>query len=687
MQNFITFFKLSIPIQTYKVMITSAMADMSIEFQKEELQDYIESTKREWLVTNGLGGWASGTLSGTHTRRYHSLLTAALHPPVGRQVLVSKFSESIITAKGVTEIDSNNFNGVIHPKGYQYITHFEQDVLPSFIYEIGLIKLRKTIGMQYEHNTTFIIYEVLDAPERFTLRCKPFVACRDYHWLSKANDNIRWSYAFSEGLLKVKPYDNMTEIQMYVPKSEFHYSPDWFYNYLYQIEQERGQDFREDLFTYGEFNTQVKKGDVVGVVISSESQPELDAVKLWKAEVARKQSLLKSLPADEFSQQLGLAADQFIVKRGADLKTIIAGYHWFSDWGRDTMISLPGLCLVTGRFEDAKKILKAFANAVDGGMIPNRFPDEGETPEYNNVDGTLWYFIACYWYVIYSGDMKFIQDEIYPVLEQIVDKHLEGTRYHIRVDERGLLHAGDPGTQLTWMDAKVGDWVVTSRHGMPVEINALWYNAQKIMAYFAELFKLDMKQAYFESQSEKTKQAFLQVFLKPDTHTLYDTVRGDFKEEKIRPNQLFAISLPFALVDKTVAQAVVKEVEHHLYTPKGLRSLSLEDLAYVPFYQGNQLSRDGSYHQGTTWSWLLGPFLEAKLKAEGKTTMPKVKKMLSDFAKHLREAGIGQVSEIFDGTPPFEPKGCMAQAWGVAEPLRIHLHYVLEHKPRKITHV
>jgi predicted glycogen debranching enzyme len=445
---------------------------------------------------------------------------------------------------------------------------------------------------------------------------------------------------------------------------------------MYKIEFERGQDFKEDLFTYGEFTVQLKKGSKLFVLLSNESTQEKDGKKLWDAQVKRKKSLLKDIDeTDDFAKTLTLAADQFIVKRGNDLKTIIAGYHWFADWGRDTMISLPGLCLVTGRFDDAKKIIKAFAQVVDKGMIPNRFPDEGETPEYNTVDATLWYFVAVYEYLRYTKDRDFVKNELYPVLKEIVGWHFKGTRYNIKVDTDGLLMAGELGTQLTWMDAKVGDWVVTPREGKAVEINALWFNALKIMQSFAHEFGNIDDEKYFEQWANTTHNSFNKEFVN-EQNTLYDLIQNGVKDASIRPNQLFAVSLPFELVSKTVAKAIVKEAELHLLTTKGMRSISYKDDKYVPYYHGDQLSRDGSYHQGTTWSWLIGPFLTAKIKAEGKTALPKVKKILDEFSKHFNEAGIGQVSEIFDGNSPYFPKGCMAQAWGVAEPLRVYMEYI-----------
>ncbi|MDX2190545.1 MAG: amylo-alpha-1,6-glucosidase [Bacteroidota bacterium] len=652
---------------------------MSIIFDRNITKNIDKSSELEWLETNGLGGWAGGTISGMGTRRYHGLLVAALHPPVGRNVLISKFSETIISPEGNYELDCNNFNGIIHPQGFNYLEKYEQDLFPVFHYQTGAIKFTKSIAMVHGENTTLITYEVTDAPSEFTMKLKPFISFKDYHWMSKANNDIKWAYGFADGTLKIAPYPYLPEVFIKVPGSEFHYSPDWYFNFMYKIELERGQDFKEDLFTYGEFYVKLKKGSKLGVIISTNNPENKNAFKLYEAQVKRKKSLLENTPKDEIVRILTLAADQFIVQRGKNLKTIIAGYHWFADWGRDTMISLPGLCLVTGRFDDAKKILKAFAEVVDKGMIPNRFPDEGETPEYNTVDATLWYFIAIYEYVKYSGDIEFVKKELYPVLKEIIDAHVKGTRYNIKVSEDGLLSAGLPGTQLTWMDAKVGDWVVTPREGKAVEINALWYNSLEVAAHFAKEFKNETDAIFFEEMAAKCKNSFNQQFVN-SRGTLYDVLHEMFKDDSIRPNQLFAVSLPFELVNKEIAKSIVKETEQFLVTPKGLRSISNHDSKYIGDYHGDQLSRDGAYHQGTVWSWLIGPYISAKYKTEGKTSLPKIKKILSQFSEHFKEAGIGTVSEIFDGNAPYAPKGCVAQAWGVAEPLRVYYECVLNNE-------
>lgn len=645
---------------------------MAIQFNKSITQDLHQSADLEWLETNGLGGWAMGTVSGVQTRRYHSLLCAALTPPVGRFVLLSKLADSISTHEGVFELDSNNFNGAISPTGYKFIEKYEQELHPTFTFKCGETTLKKSILMVYGENSTIVRYELdANAKDEITFKLKPFVAFRDYHWHSKANSDIKWSYNFNDGILKLAPYANMPDLFISIPESSFHYSPDWYYNFLHKIELDRGQDFMEDLFVYGEFTVKLKPGQPLDILISIEDTKGRNASKLFEEQLKRKKKLLAHLDKnDEFGKTLTLAADTFIVERAKNLKTIIAGYPWFSDWGRDTMIALPGLCLTTKRFDDAKKILLAFAKATDKGMIPNRFPDEGEHPEYNTVDATLWYFHAINEYKLATNDNDFVLKELYPVLKDIIDWHIKGTRYGIKVDTDGLLLAGEAGTQLTWMDAKVDDWVVTPRQGKAVEINALWYNALCIMSAFSTDLADKKATDLYAKMATKAKKSFNEIFIN-ERGSLFDVIDNTLKDNAIRPNMAIAVSLPHSMLDKKTAKNVLDEVGNHLLTNRGLRSISAEDTQYVPFYVGAQLQRDGSYHQGTVWSWPVGAYLQGLLNIDGEKAKPKIKKILQSFESHLLEAGIGNVSEIFDGNAPHLPKGCMAQAWGVAEWLRI----------------
>ncbi len=648
---------------------------------KSQLQNFKEATELEYLETNGLGGWSGSSITGAHTRRYHGLLVAAIHPPTDRMVMLSKLDETIITGESRFELSCNVYNGnVLHPDGNRHLERFAKDFFPEWTYNAGGIQLKKTICMIHGENTVVMKYEVLRADSSFTLELLPLMAARGYHELGHASPRMHWDADFNNGIFHNQP-DGVNHVYISVPGSTYRHTPRWFNNFKYGVEQYRGLDFTEDLFNHGTFSVPLKEGDELNIIISTENPGDRNPKDLFKKELKRRKALLKDQPGDETLQQLILAADQFIVKRNEDLKTVIAGYHWFTDWGRDTMISLPGLTLSTGRFEDAKKILSAFAQSVSMGMLPNRF-QEKEPPEYNNVDGTLWYFIAVYKYLQASGDKKFVLNEILPVLKEIIDWHFRGTRYNIHVDEDGLLYAGETGQQLTWMDARIGTWVVTPRMGKPVEIQALWYNVLKIFAHLLRLNKQRKDADVVEVSAAKARVSFEKLFWFAEGNYLYDVIDEYGKPDvTLRPNQLFAISLPFALVEGEKAKLVLKIIEEKLYTPVGLRSLPAEDVHYVHHYGGDQWHRDSSYHEGTVWSWLLGAYVDALMKSDGDPERsgrkPDALKVIENFRYHLGEACIGQVSEIFDADAPHHPRGCVAQAWGVAEVLRVMKEYEL----------
>lgn len=638
------------------------------------LNDYNYASTLEWIETNGLGGYASGTVSGAHTRRYHGLLVAAQHPPVGRVVVLSKLEETIVVNDQRYALGCNQYPGAIHPQGFQYLQQFKRDLFPEFVYEVGGVKIKKTIAAVQGENTTLLLYEIVSSPAKFKLEFLPLCSCKDFHSTTRANDSINRSYAFDKGIFKTKNYPDSPELKIIVPGSSFEPSLHWYNSIEFPVEQNRGLNFQEDLFNHGKFTIELKEGDKVGIIITTEPTEDKEAFKLFAKEKNRREKLTEKYSGN--IRRLVLAADQFIVKRGDDLKTIIAGYHWFSDWGRDTMISLPGLCLVTERFDDAKKILQAFANSVSDGMLPNRFPDYGETPEYNTVDATLWFFQAIYKYYQRTSDLKFVKT-LLPVLKDIIAWHDKGTRYNIHVDHTdGLLYAGQDGVQLTWMDAKVGGWVVTPRKGKPVEINALWYNALVIMS---ELLSVagDSTDDDFKKRSVNVNTSFNRTFWNADKGYLYDFVDGDIKNDDLRPNQLYALSLPFPLLTKEKSKNILKVIGEKLLTPRGLRSLSPDHKDYRAVYRGDQWHRDSAYHQGTVWSFLIGPYIDALIYMNGTQGKTEAKKILTEFFHHLDEAGAGSISEIFDGSAPHTSRGCMAQAWGVGEPLRVALEHDL----------
>ncbi len=646
---------------------------MPISFDAAVTHDLEQAGSREWLEANGLGGWASGTIAGCHTRRYHGLLVAATRPPAGRMVLLSKLAETVVDGDRRFELDTNRYSGAVHPRGHELLSSFTLDPLPTFLYEAGGVTLGKTIAAIHGENTTVVLYDVLEAPTSFTLELRPLIAYRDYHALQHRNGAIRFANAsFKDGVFRARPYEGAPELFLQLAAAGFDAKPDWYFGFEYTEEKARGLDAYEDLFCYGAFRRRLVKGERFGVIVSTGEVAGRDPVALVAKERARRKAVADAVSSgDDMQRTLALAADAFVVRRGEDKRTIVAGYPWFSDWGRDTMIALPGVCLATGRHDDAKTILRASARSVDAGMLPNRFPDAGEAPEYNTVDATLWFFVAAHRYLEASGDEDFVLGELLPVFKDIVAWHERGTRYGIRVDDDGLLLAGEPGVQLTWMDAKVGDWVVTPRHGKPVEIQALWYNALCILADLEKRAGRFAEGASLLARAKRVKERFVEVFWNADASCLFDVVDGDRRDASIRPNQLFALSLPYPLLPKDKARAVLAVVEEKLLTPYGLRSLSPDDPSYRGRYEGGPSSRDASYHQGTVWSWLLGPYADALVMTNGATGKAKARKAISGLAPHLLEAGLGTISEIFDGDAPHTPRGCPAQAWSVGETLRV----------------
>jgi len=668
---------------------------MQVKKDKSILRDFREAIRHEWIETNGLGGWASSSIIGCNTRRYHGLLVASLPDHIERMSLVSKLEETIIVNNEQFDLSVNNYGGVIHPDGNQHQVSFTKDFFPQFVYHVGGIVLEKTIAMVHGENTTLVIYNVLDAQQPFTLELLPLLSVRRYHGLIRANNAVNREALFSNDVFRTKVYDDTPEVFIKVPNAAYHHDPNWWYHFNYDMEKERGLDFVEDLFAPGEFSLTLQKGDSLGIIISTVDPSGKDAHELFAKEKLRRRSLINDLPEDEVVKQLVLAADQFIIEKkirhGTSVDenpdgeketrtTVIAGYHWFTDWTRDTMIALPGLCLSVGRYDDAKKILSAFAKSVNEGMLPNHFPDNGEPPGYNSVDGTLWYFIAVYKYLEATNDKKFVLGELLPVLKNIIEWHFKGTRHGIRATEDGLLYAGEEGLQLTWMDAKIGDWVVTPRIGKAVEINALCYNALSIYATLLQLNGNTEEATSMFERAMLVRKNFNEQFWNGDKGYLYDVINGDEKDDSLRPNQLLAISLPFTLIDREKSRSILKIVTAKLYTVVGLRTLSPDEPSYVSCYNGSAHQRDSCYHQGTVWSWLLGPYVDALAKLDSNSSL--LKNVIDNFIYHLNEACLGSVSEIFDAEFPHHPKGAIAQAWSVAEILRVINDYNLFAEPK-----
>ena len=665
---------------------------MFLDFGRELCGDLALAESREWVVTNGIGGFASGTIAGMLTRRYHGLLLAALKPPLGRTLLLAKVDETV-EYEGIYP-ESGRFyplyvnrwgNGTVEPNGHHSINRFHlEGTTPVWTFAFGNALLEKRIWMQQGANTTYIQYKLVRATGPLTMEAKAFINSRDYHSTTIMNDWELQTELVENGL-RFKVHDEERPFFLLSDKMDMVPQSDWYEDFHLSVEEYRGQnDVQEDHLYGASLRAVLQPGESITLVASTEQSPNLDGELAYAERQAYEKSLLEQaqkihpVPLPGAIEQLVLAADQFIVKRPTahddDGRSVIAGYPWFGDWGRDTMIALPGLTLTTGRPKIAASILRTYAQFVDQGMLPNRFPDAGEHPEYNTVDATLWYFEAIRAYFAATGDAALVR-ELFPVLQDIVSWHKRGTRYNIHMDEAdGLIFAGEEGVQLTWMDAKVDDWVVTPRIGKPVEINALWYNALCILADFAELLGEDA--AEFHALSKKVQAGFVR-FWNSEMGYCYDVIDGpDDGDEKngldgsLRPNQLFAISLPHSPLTAEQQRSAVDACGRHLLTAHGLRSLSADDEAYIGHYGGDRYKRDGAYHQGTVWGWLIGPFVSAHLRVYDDVDAART--YLEPLMQHhIRNHAAGSLSEVFDGDAPFAPRGCVAQAWSVAEVLRI----------------
>ncbi len=644
-----------------------------IRFHHDICSDLDRARGKEWLETNGLGGFASSTIIGMNARRYHGLLVAAIRPPVDRMVLLSKLEERLFVGDRQYALSTNQYPAAIHPKGYLWQTEFRLDPMPTFTYAVEDLAIEKSVFMVHGKNSTAVSYRLLTGPrEDVLLELRPLIAFRDYHALAHANSDLNRQIQRGDGWISVTPYPTLPTLYLNHTGGELLPDADWYLRFEYEEERQRGLDWEEDLFSPCALRFQLSSG-AVNLIASTEVQGPTSLENLRAQELRRRARLLQGWEgSDPLEQSLLRAADQFIVTRGEDLETVIAGYHWFTDWGRDTMISLPGLTLVPRRYEEAKKILLTFAHYCNRGLLPNRFPDAGEQPEYNTVDATLWFIHAIHGLAKHTGDYAFVRKHLYSTLLDVIDWHLRGTQYNIRVTDDGLLNCGQSGVQLTWMDAKVGGEVVTPRIGKPVEIQALWYNALRVVEHLARKFGDQENERKCASLAARAKRSFNDLFWNSTAGCLFDFIDGDQRDPSIRPNQILAVSLPFSMLSREKMRSVVQLVTSDLLTPFGLRSLSPADPEYRGHYDGDQTNRDRAYHEGTVWAWLMGPYITARVRAAGGTRRARraAAVLLTGFREHLSDAGLASVSEIFDGDPPHAPKGCIAQAWSVAEVLR-----------------
>ncbi len=647
-----------------------------LDFGREVCGNLGLAASREWLVTNGIGGYASGTVAGLLTRRYHGLLVAALKPPLGRTLLLTKLDEAAAYDDQVYFLFANRWTGgYIDPTGFVHLERFRlEGTTPVWTFACADALLEKRIWMQPGANTTYIRYDLIRASAPLMLAIKALVNYRDHHSNTHASDWRMQIEPVARGL-QVTAFDGVAPFYLLSEQADAMLQHEWYRDFYLSIEAYRGLDAQEDHLHAATFHTTLQAGDSLTLVASTQANPNLDSASAYAERQVHEQQLLHQAQAAGqaapwWMEQLVLAADQFIVHRPSpddpEGLTVMAGYPWFEDWGRDAMISLPGLALATGRPRVAARILRTFARFVDRGMLPNRFPEVSELPEYNTVDATLWYFQAIRAYRAATRDDGLLR-ELFPVLRDTIAWHERGTRYQIHVDpDDGLLYAGEEGVQLTWMDAKVGNWVVTPRIGKAVEVNALWYNALRNMAEFARL--LGQPAEHYDLLAQRARMGFGR-FWNEAAGYCYDVLDGpDGDDAALRPNQLLAVSLPHSPLDERQQRAMVDVCARHLLTSHGLRSLAPGHPAYLGHYGGDQYQRDAAYHQGTVWGWLIGPFVSAHLRAYRDPAL--AQSYLLPVTRQLTDGSVSSIHEVFDGAPPHTPRGCIAQAWSVAELLR-----------------
>ena len=656
-----------------------------MKFGKGYWKTFQAGIEREWVITNGAGSYCGSSIIGANTRKHHGLLIASLHAPVQRYLILSKINESMQIKNHTYSFATNQRPGGWNEEGQKHLQRFLYDELPHFKYQVEDVFITKTIAFEHEKNTIAIGYEIQNGCHESTFSLVPLFNFRDHHERSERGD-LRFTTSVTENTMQLTPSVNQ-EIKIKFYTSAGSIAPNretYDIDMEYQTEINTGMSCIDNHYTPYQVKVELKPFEKMklSVVCSLEEAYEKDAF----ATISNATNRIKALKEtagyqDEFADSLVQAADQFIVKReSTGYKTVLAGLPWFTDWGRDTMIALQGLTLVTKRYEDAKGILKTFAQYVKNGLVPNMFPDEGLEPLYNTVDASLWYFYSVDQYLEHTGkeeDYQFVEEFIYPKLEEIIESYKNGTDFSIGMDQDGLIHAGGGLDQVTWMDVRVGEWVVTPRHGKPVEINALWYNALKVMEKLGK--RLNKKVEEYSKLADQVKATFQTTFWNEDKQCLFDVVSEEGNDAKIRPNQIWAVSLPFTLLEEEKAKKVVNTVISELYASYGLRSLSPEDPEYIGLYKGQLHDRDAAYHQGTTWGFPLGGLVTAYVKVHkySKESLIFAKQLLEPIEDHLRDGCVGSIAEIFDGEEPIISRGCYAQAWSVGEVLRAYVEDVL----------
>jgi predicted glycogen debranching enzyme len=637
----------------------------------EVCTDYPRASRLEWLLANGRGGFAMGTVSGANTRRYHGLLVASLHPPVQRVVTLSRLEETVHSSAGEFPLSVNQYPGTLHPDGYRRLTGFRLDPDPVWTWDVGGVRVEKRVRLLPGEQTVLVQYS---SSASVRLRIEPLLAFRDYHSLAHRNP-VAWSGVEEkiEGdtrRLRFQPYDTLPSLWLVHSGGSFSAAPAWHDNVEYLEELDRGLDFREDLLVPGSFLLELDATSPGFVGATLDPSRTFDS-----AAAARSFSEASARPVrTEVRTRLDAAAETYLVQRADRSATIIAGYPWFTDWGRDTMISLPGLVIARGQLDIARQVLEGFLKHLDGGLVPNRFPDAAGPAEYNSADATLWMFQAVHALERAGGASKFLGDTFYPAALTILDAHQRGTHHGIRVDPvDGLLIAGDAGSNLTWMDARVDGAPVTPRHGKPVEINALWFNALRLTASWAQQLGDERRKVELEREAERVRTSFDRAFWNEQRGACFDVILPEGRDGRMRPNQVLALGLPFPLLDAERRHRVLSAVESTLLTPVGLRTLAPGDPGYRPVYRGGPSERDRAYHQGLVWPWLIGPYVDALFAVRGESagTQMRARSALASLLTRLDAGCLGQLPECFEPEPPFRAVCAPAQAWSVAEVLRV----------------
>ena len=643
----------------------------------------------EWLLTNNRGGYASSTILGCNTRRYHGLLIGSLHPPIDKIMALAGCLEMVISDGKVFDLSAFEFNDKFAPRNLDCIKRFRQDIGVHFDYQLDGLEVTKSVYLLHDADVAAVIYEFSAVQKPAELVLRPFVGLRDFHSLQKSFAPL-YSQWRSDGLLIRHNVEGSCELLLNCPAAGFEEDRQWWFDFVYRRDRERGQDYTEDLWTPGVFKCSIDSPtDVVlwAALRPAGSNEQADRKFDIHRSIAKLRSRQKSIIDKSLSIKkkhspiettLTLAADAFIVTRDASHEpraTILAGFPWFADWGRDTFISLPGLLLATGRFEEAKSVLTGFAQHAQDGLIPNRFDDRSNTAHFNSIDASLWFINAAFQYLDASGDTTTFAQQLLHTIRWIIDSYQQGSRFGICADTDGLITGGSKQTQLTWMDAKFADHSFTPRYGKAVEVNALWYNALCLVAGFYT--DRDIKSAgHYRSMVDIVEDSFRRLFWSESKGYLNDCILPDGSvDSTLRPNQIFAVSLPFSPLSSQQQKSVVDVVQKYLLTPYGLRTLSPDDSRYEGRYIGPSAQRDRAYHQGTVWPYLMGAFVEGFLKVNGSSDESKARaaEFIQPLLRHLTDNGcLGRVSEIFDGDHPHNPRGCFAQAWSVAELLRAY---------------